>query len=94
VLLTAIARIPVEGVPDYLAYEDRVLPLLADHGATLERRLRTTDGTTEVHILRFPSQAALEAYMGDPRRHEHRPLLEASGATTEVLSVDDVVSAK
>ena len=90
-LLIAIVRIPPEGVPDYLAYEDRVLPLLAEHGATLERRLRTADGTTEIHVLRFPSPAALEAYMGDPRRDEHRPLLEASGAATEVLRMEDVV---
>jgi hypothetical protein len=90
-LLTAIARIPPDGVPDYLAYEDRVLPLLAEHGATLERRLRTADGTMEVHVVRLPSQAAVEAFMGDPRRDEHRPLLEASGATMEVLRMDDVV---
>ena len=90
-LLTAIARIPPDGVPDYLAYEDRVLPLLAEHGAALERRLRTADGTTEVHLVRFPSQAAVEAFMRDPRRDEHRPLLEASGATTDVLMMEDVV---
>ena len=90
-LLTAIVRIPSEGVPDYMAYEDRVLPLLAEHGATLERRLRTADGTTEVHLARFPSQAVLEAYMGDPRREEHRPLFDASGAAMEVLTMDDMV---
>jgi len=90
-LLTAITRIPPEGVRDYLAYEDRVLALLAEHGARLERRLRTADGTVEVHVIRFPSQAAVEAFMRDPRRDEHRPLLEASGAAMEVLTVDDVV---
>lgn len=89
-LLTAIVRIPPEGVPDYLSYEDRVLPLLPDHGATLERRLRTTDGTTEIHVVRFPSHAALDAYMNDPRRDEHRPLLETSGAAIEVLRMDDL----
>ena len=62
-LLTAIARSPPDGVPEYLAYEDRVLPLLAEHGAALERRLRTADGTTEVHLVRFPSQAAVEAFI-------------------------------
>ena len=65
--------------------------MLAEHGAALERRLRTADGTTEVHVVRFPAQAALEAFMRDPRRDEHRPLLEASGATMEVLMMEDVV---
>ena len=56
-LLTAIVRIPREGVKDYLAYEDCVLlPLLHEHCATLERRLRTADGTTEVHVVHFPSR--------------------------------------
>jgi hypothetical protein len=90
-LMTAIVRIPPEGVPDYLAYEDGVLPVLAHHGATLERRLRTADGTTEVHVVNFPSQAALDAYMGDPRRNEHRALFDASGAAMEVLRMDDAV---
>ena len=44
----------------------------------------------EVHVVRFPSQAALEAFMGDPRRDEHGPLLEASGAAMEVRIMEDV----
>jgi hypothetical protein len=88
-IVLAIVRIPREGVRDYLAYEDGVLPLLSEHGATLQRRLRTDDGTTEVHIVDYPSEAVLEAYMGDPRREEHRALFDASGAVMEVLRMDD-----
>ena len=89
-LMTAIVRIPKEGLASFLAYEDRVIALQSEHGATLERRVRTADGTTEVHLVRFPSAAALDAYMDDPRRLEHRPLFEASGAVMEALVVDDV----
>jgi hypothetical protein len=88
-LVVAIARIPPEGLADYAAYEDRVLALLPAHGAKLERRLRTRDGTTEIHVLRFPSRRALEGYLADPLREQHRALLDASGATAEVLHMDD-----
>jgi len=89
-LMTAILRIPKEGLESFRAYEDQVIPLQAEHGAVLERRVRTADGTTEVHLVRFPSQAAVDAYMADPRRHEHRGLFEASGAVMEALVVHDV----
>jgi uncharacterized protein (DUF1330 family) len=90
-LIVAIARIPTEGVADYAAYEDRVLALLPAHGAKLERRLRTRDGTTEIHVLRFPSRSALQDYLADPLREQHRALLDASGAATEVLHMLDSV---
>jgi uncharacterized protein (DUF1330 family) len=55
-------------------YEDRVLPLLDDHGGVLEQRLRTHgDGAgdpTEVQLIGFPSESAFDAYMADPRRTE------------------------
>lgn len=35
-----IARIPPDGVAAYQAYEDQVLPVLAEHGGRLQRRLR------------------------------------------------------
>jgi hypothetical protein len=66
VLVLVIARIPPEGLVDHAAHEDRVLPRLPAHGAKLERRLRTRDGTTEIHVIRFPSQDALEHYQTDP----------------------------
>jgi hypothetical protein len=90
-LMTAIIRVPKDGLESFRAYEDQVIPLQADHGAVLERRVRTADGTTEVHLVRFPSQAAADAYMADERRHDHRHLFDASGAVMEVLVVDDVL---
>lgn len=85
-----IARIPAHGVADFVAYESSVLALLSEHGATLERRLRTSDGCVEVHVLRFPTTEALSAYRSDPRRTALTPMLERSGATTELHPVIDV----
>jgi hypothetical protein len=57
VTLVFIARMPAEGVADFRAYEDAVLPLLPEYNGRLERRLRNADGTVEIHILSFASDA-------------------------------------
>ena len=64
--------------------------LLAEHGGRLERRLRSPDRLTEVHLLAFSSAESFAAYRDDPRRAEHAHLLERSGASVEVLEVEDV----
>jgi hypothetical protein len=43
-----------------------------------------------VHVVEFPSAAALLAYRDDARRAEHRPLLERSGAAIELRELGDV----
>lgn len=56
---------------DLVAYEDRVLALLPDHGIELVMRA-IADGSDgrpiETQVYRVPSQAALDAYVADPRR--------------------------
>ena len=89
--LALIARIPGEGVADFQAYEARVLPLIATHGGTLERRLRDAGGSIELHIVSFPSDGAFAAFRADPERVRAAPLLEASGAHTELLTLHDVI---
>jgi len=85
-----IARIPRDGVGFFQIYEDRVLPLLKEHGGQLQRRMRNDDGTIEMHIVVFPSQAALEAYRDDFRRTSQDPMLEKSGAEIELVKMMDV----
>ena len=85
-----IARIPLDGIAAFQGYEDQVLPLLADHGGRLERRLRNGDGTVEVHIVHFPSAVAYENYRSDPRRAAAGHLLDTSSAKIELISVSDV----
>ena len=48
---------------DLITYEDRVLPLVAEHGGRVRERARS-DGTEgaplEVHLIEFPSEAAFD----------------------------------
>jgi hypothetical protein len=85
-----IARIPAEGVADFRAYEDAVLPLLPEFNGCLERRLRNPDGTIEMHVVSFASDADFQNYRNDPRRTAHASLLEKSSAKLESLPMADV----
>ncbi|TYO64800.1 hypothetical protein FXV83_20060 [Bradyrhizobium hipponense] len=85
-----IVRIPAEGIEDFRAYEDAVLPLLPEFNGRLERRLRNPDGTIEMHIISFASDADFENYRNDPRRITQVRLLEKSSAKLELLSMANV----
>lgn len=87
--LVLIARIPIEGVADFRAYEDAVLPLLPEFNGRLERRLRNQDGTIEVHIVSFASEADFQNYRNDSRRTAQAALLERSAAKRESLVMAD-----
>lgn len=87
-----IARLPGGGAEAFDAYEDAVLPLLAEYGGRLERRVRSLDDGTEVHLVGFPGEQEFGAYRADPRRAEHAHLLERSGAAIELLPVRDLTS--
>lgn len=85
-----LARLPAAGLGDFEAYESAVVPLLAEYGGRLERRLRTPDDQFEAHLITFPDSEDLAAYRADPRRAAAAPLLESSGAAVELLEVRDV----
>ncbi|HEX4216475.1 MAG TPA: hypothetical protein VIA06_24420 [Candidatus Dormibacteraeota bacterium] len=68
------------------AFEDGVLALLGDHGATLLYRGRRGVGEDpslplEVHLIRFPNRAALDGYIADDRR---QALLRSYGEVFDV----------
>jgi antibiotic biosynthesis monooxygenase (ABM) superfamily enzyme len=90
VTVVLIARIPAEGLADFRAYEDAVLPLLPEFNGRLERRLRNQDGTVEMHIVSFASDADFQNYRNDPRRTAQAPLLEKSSAMLERLPMTNV----
>ena len=90
VTLVLIARIPAEGIEDFRAYEDAVLPLLPEFNGRLERRLRNSDGTVEMHIVSYASDADRQNYRNDPRRAAQAWLLEKSSAKVELLPMANV----
>ncbi|KKJ95527.1 hypothetical protein LQ51_26700 [Micromonospora sp. HK10] len=71
-------------------YEDAVLALLGRHGGRLERRLRTGDGGTEVHVIRFAARAGYDGFLVDPERVALRAELGDAAPRTQVLEVRDV----
>lgn len=90
VTLVVTIQIPSEGIADFQAYEAAVLPLLPEYNGRLERRLRNGDGTVEVHILSFASDADFQNYRNDPRRAAQSWLLQRSSAKSELLVLTDV----
>lgn len=85
-----VARIPAEGVAAFRGYEELVLPVLAEHGGRLERRLVSDDERVEVHIVWFPSAVAFAGYRDDPLRAAHAKLLARSCAALELLELRDL----
>jgi hypothetical protein len=82
---------PPEGISTFETYESHVLPLLAEHGGVLQQRLRSGDGLVEIDVVCFPSAPAFARFREDPRRAQHAPELEASGALIELLQLEDVI---
>jgi uncharacterized protein (DUF1330 family) len=72
-------------------YEDRVLRRLAPYGARLLTRVSSLEGgPTEVQVLEFPSEDALEEFQSDPERLALAGLRARSITRTEILRVTQV----
>jgi hypothetical protein len=89
-LLVAIVEMVPGQVEGGRRYEDAVLGLLDRHGGALERRTRSTDGTVEVHLIRFQNRAGYESFMADPARAAHRLQAGNAAPTARVVEVHDV----
>ena len=73
-----------------IAYEDRVLRLVPEHGGRVLQRARgsgTAGQPLEVQILEFPSAQALDAYMTDDRRRSLAGERDKAISKTEVIEV-------
>ena len=88
--IVMVADIPSGAEAGFQAYESAVLPLLPRHGGRLERRLRTGDGRTELHIVSFTSQEGFDSYLADPERQARKGLLDGLEVTQRVLLVDEL----
>lgn len=74
------------------AYEDHVLPLLAEHDGTLVQRLRAREpeGPHEIQTIAFASRVGFESYLADPRRTALAEERDRVIARTDLLHVDVV----
>ncbi|MEH1026778.1 hypothetical protein ACWD6L_26915 [Micromonospora profundi] len=88
--LVAIVEFPTGAESDGQRYEDDVLALLGRHGGELERRLRSTAGRSEVHVIRFADRAGYESFLVDPQRAALRTALGEAAPTTRVIEVHEV----
>jgi hypothetical protein len=89
-LLVAVVEMAPANTAAGQRYEDTVLGLLDRHGGSVERRLRSLDSATEVHIIRFRSRAGYESFMADPDRLEYRGRIGDAAPTTRVLEVREL----
>ena len=85
-----LADVSAAGIAAFQNYEAHVLPLLARHDGRLERRLRSTDAQTEVHVVSFGSRAGYDSYLADPERTAQRAQLDGIELTQRIVEVDDV----
>ena len=91
--LALVVDLAADAVGPFDAYERRVVPLLERHGGRLDRRLRTPDGRTEIHVLSFATRAGYDAYLADPGRAAAGTLLEGLDVQRRLLEVDDDAAA-
>jgi len=74
-----------------VAYEDKVLSFVPEHGGRVLQRARSS-GTggqpLEVQLLEFPSARALDAYMADERRQALAGERARVVARTDVIEVE------
>ena len=89
-LLVAIVEMAPGHADAGQRYEDAVLGLLDRYGGTLERRTRSMDGTTEVHLIRFQSRDGYQAFRIDPDRAAHRVRAGDAAPTTRAIEVHDI----
>ena len=88
--LALVVDLATDAVEPFEAYERRVLPLLGRHGGLLDRRLRTADGHTEIHVLSFADRAGYDAYLADPARAAASRVLDGLDIDRRLLEVTDV----
>lgn len=80
-----------DGEQQLAEYEDRVLRRLAPYGARLLTRVSSlVDGPTEIQVLEFPSEDALDEFQSDPERLALAGLRAKAIARTEILRVTPV----
>jgi GNAT superfamily N-acetyltransferase/uncharacterized protein (DUF1330 family) len=89
VTLVVSLWLATDDVAAFEAFEQRAAEVMAPHGGRIVSVVRCGGGPSEpfeVHVVTFPSAAALRAYREDPRHAELRELRERVIARTELRS--------
>jgi uncharacterized protein (DUF1330 family) len=79
-----------------IAYEDRVLRIVPEHGGRVLQRARgsgTSGQPLEIQLLEFPSAQALDAFTTDDRRQSLAAERDKVIAKTEIIEVQLVQDA-
>jgi uncharacterized protein (DUF1330 family) len=74
-----------------IAYEDKVLALLGEHGGRVLQRARTAgleDAPTEVQLIEFASRAGYDGFLADGRRTALAGERDAAIARTDIFPVE------
>jgi len=86
-----VARLTVrrEAAESFRRFEHGAAEVMRRHGGAIERTVEITSGSDptlfeEVHLVRFPSLVALDAYRADPELAALQHLREASVVETHV----------
>ncbi|MEO8702422.1 MAG: DUF1330 domain-containing protein [Kofleriaceae bacterium] len=84
IVLTQLVYVHAGETVAFEAFEAAVLPRLGLYGGELLLRARprklegSLDEPSEIHLVRFPDEAALAAYTADPIRLQHVHLKDAA----------------
>jgi hypothetical protein len=88
--LTVVATLTIAERAAFDAFEALAAQVMARHGAAVERAIRIPgEPEREVHVVRFASSAAWEAYRADPELAGLRELRARGISATEILVGDE-----
>ena len=95
--VTVVAILTIADRDAFRAYEARAATIMTRHGGAIERAIAippvADDADApwrEVHVLRFPDDAAFAAYRADPGLRALAALRAAAITGTEVLAGHDL----
>jgi hypothetical protein len=86
-LIVAVMTVRRAALDEFRRFEHIAARVMARYCGAIERTIELDgDASTvrELHVVRFPDEAAFEAYRADPELTAHRLLRDASVIDTEV----------
>ena len=89
--MSCSGRIPDSAQAALAAYEDKVLRFVPDDAGRVVQRARGSGGDgqpAEIQLLEFPSDAALDSYLRDPRRTALAADRDQAVARTDIIDVE------